>query len=206
MWDGSQELDDSFASGAILASFASLYSECSEWDKASALYLRALQVFRKYRFRFWITYILVRLCDLHYRENNFKEVSKYAQEAKDLAEENGYYDQLAQLQAIQGSMQLTEEYNLALRMYAAAMTNALRFNCYVLDEVVDQIVENLTNIHGYDYLIEYWTSNELDGKPLLEVEQENRELEVSDAKPCTARLEDVKRQLAGMTEQRGRYQ
>jgi hypothetical protein len=61
------------------------------------------------------------------------------------------------------------------------MTEALEFNCFILDAVVGQIMKELQMIDSviakdiFARLITHWRSGEVDGRPLVEVEALQRD-------------------------------
>lgn len=161
------------------------------------------------------------MCEVLYRQGLFDEVRKYIEEAEQLAKKRENRCYLARVQRIQGHLLFDNMVGLlgrekqvdtqkaVLVKYTDSLSNALRCNRYLLDETVDNIGQKAARLaqEGYgevakviiNALIRYWETETLDGKPLVEAEIENRELEVGNGKPQTMVLEKLSSLLRSLS-------
>lgn len=149
------------------------------------------------------------LCSLHYEQGTFDEAAPYILETEEIIAQQNLVKWAAALRTIQAASLFDKgRYEEGFTKYMEAMTYALRYNRYLLDETAEKIMEKTKQIAGkgqegaaralIERLIEYWQMGALDGKPLVEVERERREREKGDGKPQTMVVEQLEAWLRAL--------
>jgi len=200
------EAKNDFLLEVVTSLLGRVYQAQGRWEEAEQRYLESYRLARGQNRLRHAAEALVLLCDMHTAKGTPAEMPRYAEEAERLSREYGYWDQLAKLWLIQASVLLDEEKSEeAFTKYAEAMTFALHFNRYLLDETVENIIGKAKGVVEkgqveaaralIERLIEFWQTGTLDGKPIMGAESEGREREKGDGKPQTMVIEQLERWL-----------
>ncbi len=184
-----RETENDYLLEVVVSLLGRVYQAQGKWKEAEQRYLESYRLARGQNRLRHAAEALILLCDMHTAKGTLAEIPLYAEEAERLTREYEYWDQLAKLGLIQANVLLDEEKSEeAFAKYAEAMTFALRFNRYLLDEMVEKIIVKCQEHREQgkemlERLIEYWQTGTLDGKPLVEAEREGRGREKENGRP-----------------------
>ena len=184
-----QRLGDIGGVGWTHIDLGNLYLDRQDYVNALDRYTRGLQIAKERKNKYKQAEALLGLCRIHYAKGAHSDVLPLAEEAIELAKAHRYFDHLAQLQLILAHIKFDEgKDSEGLALYAEACRNALKFNRYLLDEIVEEIAQRIQRLQvngqvdkGHvlrEYLIGYWQ------REGLESEERNARLrEMGDGKP-----------------------
>lgn len=161
---------------------------------------------------YWVGMSKVEACRFYYMTGRPENVNLFEKEAEQISSAYGYWDQLAWLRVVQGSVsvdaagltdsdsQRTQLLGNSFAKYSEAMVYALRYSHFLLDEVLEQIIAKCKERDAegctiLERLAEFWRTGSFEGKSLLELEREGREREKGNGKLQTGVLERLQAAL-----------
>jgi len=214
----------------VLVWLGQLHEAKQEWDKALNWYNRSLEMKWTGRRNFECE-ALVGICRVKYQLREFAAIPPLLTEAEQLAQQHEYNDHLASLRLTQGHTaweghipEWSSGFEAALVQYQQALIYALRYNRFLLDEVLwgGDVATPLRPIiphcleradEGHQMLValhDWWQTGVNDigtprpdtispipeGIPLLEAERIAREREPGDGSPQQTVIEKIEAALA----------
>jgi tetratricopeptide (TPR) repeat protein len=127
---------------AFLHSYGAFYEIKNNLELAEQTYRECLSM-RQFERWYWHAGALTGLVRVHYLKGEYHAIASVMQEAETLAQRYEYNDHLASLRTIQGHLALESQvvgeeqrFETALSFYKQALVYALRYNRFLLDEVL----------------------------------------------------------------------
>ncbi len=184
----------SFVSWTNLA-LGGAYTRQGESEKAYICYTHALELSRKINFKYYSAKALVGILRLSYLKNMpLIEIQNAADNAEATSKENRHHNLLADVNLYRGLAQLREilrsgrnepvsdlELETSASTFYKAMAEAMQFNSYTLDKIFAQLYQELIILNVdiaskiLERLITLWSSEDLEGEPVIEFELSRRE-------------------------------
>ena len=131
-----QEIPDNQGIPGVLNFLGMLYEIRQEWVKSETFYNQSLN-YRWVGLRYWECTALVGLIRLKHMEADIATIPSLLVEAEQLAQQYEYNDHLASLRLIQGHLAWENgSKDEVLACYQKAMIYALRYNRFLLDELI----------------------------------------------------------------------
>ncbi len=202
-------LDDVYGASKILSWLGYTDWHLGEEAVSEECYRQALTIVKERRNTEKQCEYLTELCLLRYYEarDPLDSIAMQISEAEQLARQYGFWDQLARLLTVQGdgafddSLPLSGEHRMqrvgdSFAKYAEAMLYALRYNRYLLDEIMARIIAKCARRGAegqsmLENLRSYWQNETFEGKRLIQMEQEAREREPGDGSPQKMVMEQI---------------
>lgn len=188
---------DHHSKGWVLINKGYAHLDMQECELALKAFLEAEQIFREQQSWYKTTQSLTGAARAQWLHGKMTACLQFAEQAECLARQYNYYEELAWINTIRGNLLLNKipkqnsGFLNAIQFYKEALKNALNFNCFVLDEVLEDLLNNIGDIlfrNGrgkeskeiVNALISFWQVTPDKGDSLGKKEQVNRNEEMPD--------------------------